>query len=962
MPIITNDGYNDINLDQRRSSSIVPADTFFRQAPPDEAKYKHAMEFAAAAERLGSSIQSATAQIGNTIKANEAEKERKDALLVEDTYASVKADIAAGGPQAAQANPMLAELSPTAQMRVNQKLGADDASTKLLEIQNEYAEQGLWSKPEESAAFFAAKDKEAAALAASRPGWGGGYYTTLNKGIESLAHGASAARAGDMQKKQYEEFGQTTLGAVLNRIGPRPDEPQTQTDYGFNDGKAVTTQRASIPGAPSDTPTQPDPNFINKANAIGGVKIDDKYGGQCGKGVRGCTGALFDDPYFKKGIGSTGMGGTAASLSKGNDYLQKSGLYQPPQAAGDVNDQNYLNSLPIGTVISAAGGDGNGHVQVKIGQGQWASDALQGNKVLTSRAGGKQAYTDFVVHMPNEAGLAKVGGGAGFNATGYNPGSRVNTRGGDTGFSTGSKPVDTDAFIAHYEGFKSTPYWDVNHYRVGHGSDTITTADGQVIEVKQGMTVSKEDAARDLSRRRQEFQAGIVRDIGQDAWSKLTPGAQTALTSFAYNYGDGWANKAPQLAAAAKSGDVNAIAEAILARRNDNGGVNSRRRRDEAELAAGRADFSTLAARGDARGLDREFHFTATLDGRLRRDSMVKSFTDYAMKTGDTRVLDAIPPELITPGAAADIQQARKVAGDVDYTRRHRQLQMQHEEEQQTIRDMKSKIDEKIVNGHEIDMGVDTRDKTGKVIPEVFDYAKSHQLTESSIPVLKSDTNRANLEDRIEAAAAAGDLAVLHPSLKDKGPAQIRDWIDTQPDIRTTDKIALKKKLDKIMKAGAAADAPDSKAVYKGVDAYVKTFEALPIYTAINGASPDPLVLKDEAHDFYKSRVRMMFRQAMSENGGESPANTYDIYEKAAALTKAHVKELAENVMSGKAAGAEGGKPADAAKPAEQPKVEPNKIKMSDLPPNAHIQVMGGRRFVKFQTGDDKIEVKEVTD
>ena len=32
--------------------------------------------------------------------------------------------------------------------------------------------------------------------------------------------------------------------------------------------------------------------------------------------------------------------------------------------------------------------------------------------------------------------------------------------------------------IKRFEGFRTTPYWDVNAYRTGYGSDTVTLADG----------------------------------------------------------------------------------------------------------------------------------------------------------------------------------------------------------------------------------------------------------------------------------------------------------------------------------------------------------------------------------------------------------------------------------------------------------------------------------------------------
>ena len=133
--------------------------------------------------------------------------------------------------------------------------------------------------------------------------------------------------------------------------------------------------------------------------------------------------------------------------------------------------------------------------------------------------------------------------------------------------------------LRRFEGFRSTPYWDVNAYRTGYGSDTITLADGTVKRVSLGMSVSRADADRDLSRRLQnEFVPKVASQTGA-SWDGLPQSAKDALTSVGYNYGSLPRN----VAAAARSGDVSAIAAAIRARAGDNDGINSARRNAEAD-------------------------------------------------------------------------------------------------------------------------------------------------------------------------------------------------------------------------------------------------------------------------------------------------------------------------------------------------------------------------------------------
>jgi hypothetical protein len=130
----------------------------------------------------------------------------------------------------------------------------------------------------------------------------------------------------------------------------------------------------------------------------GGAKGQGSLKGLCGRGSRGVVGALLNDKYFANGIG-----GNADSLSRGNPYLQKSGMYKAPTSLDKKQmSKEYLDSLPIGTVISSTGGGkGYGHVQVKGPGGTWVSDGVQ-TKVLTS------GYGNFTAHLPNENAIKRM--------------------------------------------------------------------------------------------------------------------------------------------------------------------------------------------------------------------------------------------------------------------------------------------------------------------------------------------------------------------------------------------------------------------------------------------------------------------------------------------------------------------------------------------------------------------------
>lgn len=95
------------------------------------------------------------------------------------------------------------------------------------------------------------------------------------------------------------------------------------------------------------------------------------------------------------------------------------------------------------------------------------------------------------------------------------------------------------AFLIKHEGFLPAARWDVNAYRLGYGSDTMTDEAGRVTKVQKDSTTTRTAALRDLKRRiSDEFIPRIKNKIGAAAFNRLPVGAQVALISFAYNYGN----------------------------------------------------------------------------------------------------------------------------------------------------------------------------------------------------------------------------------------------------------------------------------------------------------------------------------------------------------------------------------------------------------------------------------------
>ena len=136
------------------------------------------------------------------------------------------------------------------------------------------------------------------------------------------------------------------------------------------------------------------------------------------------------------------------------------------------------------------------------------------------------------------------------------------------------------ALLRRFEGFRETPYWDVNAFRVGYGSDTVTLADGTIQRVVEGMRVSVADANRDLIRRIGEFQDVVRGQIGETRFNQFSDEQQAVLTSIAYNYG----SLPERILDAVRTGTTEEISAAIRGLQNDNDGVNRERRNLEANI------------------------------------------------------------------------------------------------------------------------------------------------------------------------------------------------------------------------------------------------------------------------------------------------------------------------------------------------------------------------------------------
>lgn len=153
----------------------------------------------------------------------------------------------------------------------------------------------------------------------------------------------------------------------------------------------------------------------------------------------------------------------------------------------------------------------------------------------------------------------------------------------------------TRAMLKQFEGWQPTGKWDVNAYRAGYGSSTVTLADGSIQKITAGMAVSREDAERDLDRRILGY-FEEQRRVAGPAFDTFTPDQKAALASIQHNYG----SIPDRLKPALTTGDAQIIAAAIAGlamdytrtEKRDGSPINYNRRMKE---AAAFGDVSAVA-------------------------------------------------------------------------------------------------------------------------------------------------------------------------------------------------------------------------------------------------------------------------------------------------------------------------------------------------------------------------------
>ena len=219
-------------------------------------------------------------------------------------------------------------------------------------------------------------------------------------------------------------------------------------------------------------------------------------------------------------------------------------------------------------------------------------------------------------------------------------GSGSNASNKTTQSGSGNATAMARALITEKEGFAEMPYYDVNAFRAGYGSDTYTTESGEVKRVVQGQRVSRADADRDIDRRiSTEFMPAAKRGVGAEVWETLPEQAKAALTSIAYNYGS-LPGRVTEVARSTR-GDLEAIAKAVESLKTDDKGINAARRQHEADMIRSSVQVQPAQPIANLNGVPRRSSNIATITTQSPQASVPRqpsrvSSTPQSSESGPT--------------------------------------------------------------------------------------------------------------------------------------------------------------------------------------------------------------------------------------------------------------------------------------------------------------------------------------
>lgn len=239
------------------------------------------------------------------------------------------------------------------------------------------------------------------------------------------------------------------------------------------------------------------------------------------------------------------------------------------------------------------------------------------------------------------------------------------------------------------------------------------------------------------------------------------------------------------------------------------------------EKAGGLTSDARMKANA-TRAVDQQAGLTLGLSGIRRREILWKDISDRAKATNDAGVLDEMPPELVTPKIAAEMQSIRETVDKAAFTKMQQQWAIDEHNRQETKRATTEDYLRRIANKEQLDL-TDPRLHEDK---ELFSMVQGLIKDEYSVDPAQSKIAANVYGNAIDDAVASHDWREVMndpswPIGKQPTMNELVQRIAKMNGMKGSERVALVEGLEKRMNAMAVVASPEANQVF---DAYLGQF------------------------------------------------------------------------------------------------------------------------------------------
>jgi LAS superfamily LD-carboxypeptidase LdcB len=807
---------------------------------------------------------------------------------------SIRKDINEGGPIEAQLGNILPDQSPTVRARVAEKLGQDDgAAWAHAQYQQLFSDPAALISPEEVQKRMEAIRSQAHEKAKNQPDYGNGFVRSVEAQLNQYANQTAAQRTAYFTEKQAEAYTEQSINKAETAKAGAPVM-----------WRSVDTQRDKYKHLPSILPKG------KSGEHIGKVKVE------------------FADRL------ESALDAMPPELRK---TMQINSGYRSTERQAELFAeavQKYGSEKAARKHVAPPGKSNHNH-------GEAFDLAAEGKpaREFANTAAGKWLHANaerFGLYFPmgHEPWHVEMRGGRREGSKNHRPDVH-DTDGEDIG------PDVRTAYINRIIGAESNGNPTARNPRssaAGLGQFTDSTWLAEAREANPALK-GKSDAEvlrlkTDSTPEGVAFQKQVVGQFTDKNIKRLEQAGipVTEGNIYAMHFlGEGAGPKVLKARGGTRMDTL--VSPETLAANPFLSGMTVSEFREWSADKMGNATNDVSRARNAIRATDREWSQTSSLANQYRSELAAKGLMQRAIQTMDTKYLDMLPPEFVTPAMRAQLAATRKQVIELQDKEYVQQRQREAMKKQDLANAMIDDMNLKIANGEDID----PRQYANN--PTAFEYAMKMRDVNLRLSDTDSKYNATVFTDDVFNAATTGDyskLKGLSPEIDEKiargeTPTQ-RDFLNvvrSRTDLLPKDKQALIANMDKITAGASVVRDPIVQDGYRTrlaplIDTITKAPEGM-MFRLLG------IPLENIVKTAYDASIKRQTLAYISEKGSPPTAAQMDVFINTAISEASEVqKRTMELVKSGQANEAtvgqkltelSGGKPQ--AQPQAQPQGQP---------------------------------------